>query len=850
MARSNPYSPSFNAGELSERLHARTDFNKYKNGVATCLNFVPLPEGGLMRRSGTRFIKELKSSSVKGRLKRFEFSTTQAYMIELGALFMRFYKNQANIVVADITGSITNGTFDADVSSWTDKDTGGTAASTWNAAGYMALLGDGTEYAWRQQTVASITNGTAYSLKFRVIGAPGDEAILRIGTADGGTQIVNDRSFPVGYHVYTFTATATTIYLGFRSKVAKTIGIDDVSFLDNAPVEIDTPYAAADLYTLEGPQSADVLYLFHASYPTYKLQRYGHTSWSLVEVAWQDGPYMDENPTLSATTPTTLTFGAATGLGVTVTASAITGINENEGFKSTDVGRVIRMTDDATVNWGWAVITGFTSTTVVTVDVKRTVTSLAAEKKWRLGSFSGTTGYPSCSGFFEQRLFAANTTKQPQSFWASQTGDFENMAPDSPNAAGTTWAGAVEDDDALDYTISADDVNAIIWLSAGDDVLAIGTVAGEWLPSSSGAVLTPSDIVVRRQTTHGSARVQPVRVDNAVLFVQKAARKLREFTFSYESDGYQAFDMTRLAQHITLGGIVEMAFAEEPNSLLYYVRNDGVLCTMTYRREEDVVGHARHIIGGAFSTGNAVVESVAIIPGNNGSGQVRDSTKRDEVWVIVKRTINGSTKRYVELFEEDFEGPNPAEYDTDAAWETAMLSAQTDAYYSDSIITYDSTATATITGLDHLEGQTVKVLADGATHPDKTVASGSITLERTASTVQVGLGYTHRMKTLKHEGGTAAGSAVGKTKQFSAVTYVLLNAMTLAFGRDLDNLREIDFREVGDDTDSAVALFTGEYYAEFEDDWKPDARICIESDTPAPFTLLALAPEIDIKEII
>lgn len=848
--RTNPYSPSFNAGELSPRLHARTDFSKYRNGVAICLNLIPLAEGGLMRRAGSRFVAELKSSANKGRLKRFEFSTTQAYQIEMCDFALRFYKNQARIATVNITGSIANGTFDTDLTSWTDKDTGGSAASTWNAAGYMALVGDATEYAWRQQTVASITNGLAYTMKFRVRGAPGSDVALRIGTSDGGTQIVNDRIFQVGYHVYTFTATATTIYIGFRALAARTVGIDDVSFLDNAPVEVDAPWAIADVYQVEGPQSADVLYLFHASYPTYKLLRYGHTSWSLVEVPWEDGPWLPENPTEDNTTPTTLTFSAATGYGVTVTASSTSGINDDEGFKTTDIGRSIRLSEDSTINWGWAVIVGWTSTTVVTADVKRTVAVTTAEKTWRLGAWSGTTGYASCGAFFEQRLFAAGSSHQPQSFWASQTADAENMSPDSENAAGTAWDGTVEDDDALDYTISADEVNAIKWMSSGDDTMVIGTTGGEWKPSSNGAVLTPSDIVVRRQTTHGSAAVQPVRIDSTVLFVQKAARKIREFAFSFDTNGYQALDMTRLANHITAGGISELAFAEEPNSLVYYVRADGTLCTMTYRREEDVVGHARHILGGSFGSGNAVVESVSVIPGTNGAGQVQDSTHRDEVWLIVKRTINGSTKRYIEVLEEDFEGPVPGEYDDEDDWTAAMLDAQTDAYYVDSVITYDSTATTSITGLDHLEGQTVKILADGATHPDKTVTSGAITLEIEASTVQVGLGYTHRMKTLKFEGGTQAGTAVGRTKKVYGLTFVLLDSATLSFGPDADNLREVDFREVADEMDSAAPLFTGEYYQKFDGKWQTDPRMFLESDSPMPFTLLALAPQTDTKELV
>lgn len=844
MTKANPLYPSFNAGELSPRLHARTDFSKYPNGLETCLNLIPLSEGGAMRRAGTRYVAEVKSSSVKSRLRRFQYSTTQAYMIEIGNQVLRFYRYQAQITAADITGSISNGTFPTDLTGWTDKDSGGTAASTWNASGYMALLGDGTNYAWRQQTVTSITNNGVYTLKFRVIGSPGDEVLLRVGTSDGGGEIVADRAFPTGYHCYTFTATATTIYLGFRTTAAKILGIDDVAFIDATAVEIDTPYLEADLPTIEGPQSADVLYLFHPSYPTYKLERFGHTSWSLVEVDWQDGPWLTMNATA-----TTMTPSATTGKGITITASAVTGVNSGQGFLTTDVGRLIRIDNPASgINWGYARITGWTSTTVVTADVKRAFGATSADARWNLGSWSATTGYPSVGAFFEQRIYAANTTTQPQTFWASNTGDFEVFSPDSPTTAGL-WDGTVQDDDGLDYTISADDVQAIRWLSPGEDTLVIGTASGEWVPSSTGAVLTPTDIAVRQQTTHGSAQVQPVRVGNIVLFVQRAKRKIREFGFSFQVDGFQAPDMTRLAQHITSGGIVEMAFAEEPNSLLYAVRNDGALLTMTYRREEDVVGWARHQIGGVFGSGRAVVESVAVIPGADGSGQVHDSTDRDEVWLIVKRTINGATKRYIEVMEFDFEGPSQGEYDDIADWETAMLAAQKDVYYADSIITYDGASTATLSGIDHLEGQTVKILADGAIVADKTVSSGVITLDEAASIVQIGLGYTHRGKTLKIEAGAVAGTAVGKTKVINGITFVLLNSHTLSFGPTPDALEARDFREVSDPMDSAAHLFTGERYYEFSGGWDNDVRVIFESDDPVPFCLLAMAPEITTNDI-
>lgn len=970
----NPIQGSFNAGELDEHLAARTDFSKYANGLEVAENVIPLPEGGLKRRPGSRYIAELKSSSVKGRLGRFQQSDTQAYVLELGEQIMRFYRIQGQIVSEDITAAITNGTFDSDVSSWTDQSGAGSSISHDSTNNRMSLTSNGTTNAHAEQQV---TNASAldHALKFTVYGAPGDAVALRVGTSSTGTEIVNDVSFGVGYHVYTFTATAADFYVQFLHGTGKTLGIDNVSLIDNSAIELDTPWTEAQIPDVNGPQSLAERYFFHPSHPTYKLTRADHDSWSLEEVAWQDGPWLENNEGL---TSTTLTPAATTGLGVNVTASAVTGINDGQGFISTDVGRLVRIDNPASgINWGWGVIVSITSTTVAVVDIKRAFGATSGDVRWRLGAWSGTTGYPSTGAFYEQRLFAANTTTKKQTFWASQTGDFENHSPDSPDAVSGNWDGTVEDDDALDYTLSADNAQPIVWLSPGENTLAIGTQAGEWTPSSVGAVLTPSDIRVGQQTTHGSANIQPVRVGHIVLFVQKAKRKVREFGFSFEVDAYRAFDMTRLARHITRGGITDMAFAEEPDTLVWAVRNDGQLLSMTFRREEDVVGWARHILGGRFygsmtqvwqaddtnetyvdettdandsgdadwtvfpaseavgdyvaightdpfdkivldyangtagvggavtweywsatgweplanvtdnttgftataadnlsvswtlpgnwkkrtiSTsvplyyvrakittvyttnpildqgyiaGDTVVESVTVIPGTNGAGQTQDSTDRDEVWITVKRTINGATKRFVEMFEGD--------------WETG--DAQEDAYFADSLLTYDGSPTASVTGFDHLEGETLKVLADGAVHPDVTVASGALALNDSYSVVQAGEGYKHKIKTLKLEAGARAGTAVGKTKQIFGVTFVVLNSHTLSYGRDSFNLTDIDFREISDAMDTAVPYFTGERFVEFDDDWEMDARMVIESDTPAPFTLLALTPEISTRDV-
>jgi hypothetical protein len=834
MARVNPLQPAFNAGEISPRMAARVDFNKYGAAAAICENMIALPQGGIMRRPGTRFVAEVKDSASACRLLRFEFSTEQAYVIEAGEGYCRFYRNQGRITLGATGAAIANGTFTTDISGWVDRSGAGSSIAHDAGNGRLSLVSNGTTYAHAEQGVATSHASEEHVLAFRTFGAPGDEVLLRIGTSSTGGEIVNDVPFATGRHVFAFTPPASPFYVQFRHKTAKALQLDDVSILPAGPLELATPFAAAELSALQSAQSADVAYLCHAAHPVQKLARSGHTSWSLVEVAFDDGPWLAEN----ADSARTLAAAATSGLGIAVTASG------HAPFVSSDVGRSLRLSH-GTSEPGWAVIVGYVSASQVTVDIRRAFASTAATTDWQLGAWSTATGYPQAVAFFEQRACYAKTANQPQTFWMSQSADLENMRPDSRDGA----VNAVQDDDALDFTMAAERVDVIQWLSPGAK-LVIGTSGGEWIVQSSGPVVTPTDISVKRQTTHGSAALPAVRVGPTALFLQRARRKIREFTYDFQVDGYQAPDLTILSDHVTQSGLTELAYQEEPDSVLWCVRADGQLACMTYRRDEDVIGWTRQIVGGTFQGGNAAVESVAVIPGNDDPGQVFASSDRDEVWIVVKRTIGGAIRRTIEFFERPFTGPDPRAYATDAAWRAAVLAAQCDAFYVDCGLTYDGAPTATVSGLDHLGGETVKVLADGAVHPDCTVAGGAITLDAPASKVQVGLGYAHTFECLKIDAGASAGTAVGRTKRIHGITLVLLDSMNTRIGPDRTRLTALEFREVGDAMDTAVPLFTGERYVELEGDYQLDTRFMIRDDSPGPFVLLAAAPALKTNELV
>ena len=393
----------------------------------------------------------------------------------------------------------------------------------------------------------------------------GDEVV--ISGVSGMTEVNGKRFLVAGKTTNTFQLTdkdGTNI----NSSAFTTYSSGGVS---NKVFEITTPYTTAQLFDIKFAQSADVMYITHPAHEVEKLSRTGHTSWTLADVDFTKGPMQDAN-----TTTTTLNPGAtAIGTGVSLAASATTGINSGSGFLSTDVGRFVF------IHGGYAKITGVTDTTNATITIISTLSASTATADWRLGAFSDTTGHPSCVTFFEQRLVFAGTTNQPQTIFFSRSGDYENM---DANLGGT-----VADDDAIIYTIASNQVNAIRFMTA-TRTLILGTAGGEFTVSGGGtdSAVTPTNILIKKQSNHGAANVDAIAVGNATLFLQRAKRKVRELAYNFDVDGYIAPDMTILAEHVTESGLTQMSYQQEPNQIIWGVRSDGELIGLTYQREQQV----------------------------------------------------------------------------------------------------------------------------------------------------------------------------------------------------------------------------------------------------------------------
>ena len=757
MARVAVQLTNFTGGELSPRLDGRNDLAKYPTGLKTLENFVVYPHGSAARRSGTQFVAEVKNSSAKTRLIPFEFSTTQTYMMEFGNQYIRFYKDNGQILESNVTISGATQANPVVVTATGHSYSNGDEISITGVAGM-------TELNNKRYLVANKTTNT-----FEITNVD--------GTNINGT----------GFTAYTSGGVANRVY------------------------EITTPYLTAELFDIKFAQSADVMYITHPNHEVEKLSRSGHTSWTLTDVDFTDGPYLDENITTTTLNPGSHTVGT----GVAVVASAVTGINGDTGFQATDVGRLIRFRD------GYMKVTARADTTNITVEIIEDLGSATASTDFALGAFSDTTGHPSCVTFFEQRLVFAATLNNPQTIYFSKSGDYENM---NENRGGT-----VADDDAIIYTIASNQVNAIRFMTA-TRTLIIGTAGGEFAVSGGGTdvAITPTNILIKKQSNHGAANVDAIPAGNATLFLQRAKRKLRELAYNFDVDGYVSPDLTILAEHITEGGLTQISYQQEPNQIIWGVRDDGELVGLTYQREQQVVAWHRHKFGGTFgsgasATGFGVCESVATIPTDNSEYQT---------YVIVKRTINSVTRRYVEYIND---------FDFDETDDTTFN-------FLDSQLEYSGSAATTISGLDHLEGQTVSVLADGSTHPDKTVTSGSISLDRSATKVKVGLSYTSLLQTMRLDAGSQDGTSQGKTKRIFDITIRLYESIGVEVGPDLSNMERIPFRSSADAMDSGLGVFTGDKEVEFRGNYETDGFIFVRQTQPLPLTILSLYPRLQTND--
>ncbi len=508
---------------------------------------------------------------------------------------------------------------------------------------------------------------------------------------------------------------------------------------------------------------------------------------------------------------TVLSFSSGAGAAVDARNVSETGIEDDGDAQyrviyadeTADDTVSVYFSTDQTEHVGVVKITAITDSTTATGTVLATLASTDATHKWCEGAWSNYRGWPGTVAFFEDRLMFGGNTAQPDTIWGSVSSEYEDFS-----------AGA-DDSDAVIFTLSSRQVNKIEWL-VGKDKLLIGTSGAEWtIAGGTDEPLTPSNVIAKQHSTYGSANLQANLANESILFFQRGSEKMRELAYNWELDSYVAPDMTILANFVTDTGITDTAFQRTPNSILWTTRTDGELPIFSYERAENITAWSRMItqtnLAGTLTDSD--IESVAVI---NGSPE-------DEVWVIVKRTIQTLPVRYIEQFQPRDFGDSE------------------DAIFVDSCVTYDSTASSAMTGLDHLTGQTVYVLADGVQFDTELVAGGAITLSlddvtTTASTVQMGLGYEVQLRTMPLSW-VGPQSIQGKQKKIGEVISRWYKSGDFSIGRDVDTLQSYSITNQTTDIDRKT----------FPPGWDRNGYIFIYQLSPEPLTILSLAIEFNLR---
>lgn len=547
-----------------------------------------------------------------------------------------------------------------------------------------------------------------------------------------------------------------------------------------APYEIATPFTEAMLFDLDFTQGADTMFLFQQSLAPRRLRRFGDTSWTLDVAPFTETPFVEPGTYPAAS----LTPSAKDPVGGTCTLTASVSV-----FVSGDVGSFVKVND------GIVKITSYTSGTSVAGVIKQALTSTVAapQDAWskHAPAWSATNGYPRTGTLYEQRLVMGGSPAYPQTIWGSSTGAYLDFTM------------GVNDDDAFAFTLASDQVNPIQYLASSRALVAF-TSGGEFTVAGGlEKPLAPTNAQVRQRSNYGCSRVRPVRIRDVEVFIQRAGAKVRTFGYNVSTDDWTAPDIAVMAEHLTQAGIVDVCWQQEPTSIVWLVRADGVLVSITYDKDQDVVGWAAHTGFDGF------VESVASIP-------AYDS---DELWMVVRRTINGSTKRYVERLDPS----------------VLLDSAK---------VTTAGSPTTVWTGLGHLEGKAVDVVGDDAYAGRYTVASGQITTSKAYTTAKIGLPFENVVELLNPEIQTGMGSASGNYMRTSEVTarfFETTGAMV--------NGKPLVFRKFGSNaTVEKPQLFSGVERIESLGWERGEAELAISQDKPMPFHLLSITRKFTVND--
>lgn len=547
--------------------------------------------------------------------------------------------------------------------------------------------------------------------------------------------------------------------------------------------QITCPYSEAELPFVKKCQVGTKVYFTHPDHPPKVLNRIDDTNWTLTDVAFVYNAVTEETysnywirfkiirGTVDFEKADSFTINSSTGA---VTAGTNTGN-----------GTIAKIEIDASAP---------AETWTVTLYYKN-----ENIQEWTVsGSVSGTmivdwhtNTYPAAVAVFQQRLYFGGTLKDPQKIWGSRIGDYVDLTRSK------------NDNDGIQLTPDSGEFDQIVHLVSTLQLLPLSYSTEYSITGGSAKGITPTNYKLSSQTNHGADDVVPIKIGNQILFVPRGQKSLRAIGYSITEDVNLAPDVSIYAEHLLQSGIKDQTFAQDPNYIALLVNGDGDLLTLTHIKDFNITAWSKLTTVGNY-------ENVETIP----------RSAIDEPYVIVNRTINSVTKRYIEYMD----------FATGAQTQSAMFATSV-------------TPTAVWSGLDYLEGMTVDILADGYVHPQLTVSGGSITLLYDASSVEIGIPYQSKITLLHPSVALPDGTSQGRTISVHEVSVRLQDTLGLWVNGEIVD----EFRSFADDLNSQVSPFTGDMKIDTLG-WESPQNLVIEQRIPMDFTVLGVIQKITIND--
>lgn len=885
---------AFNRGLLSKFGAARIDLNRTAMSAEVMTNWMPRVLGSMSLRTGWQYLGATRSNGV-AKMLPFIFATDDVAQFEFTDAVLRVRISDALITRPAVTAAVTNGTFTSDVTGWTDSDESG-ATSAWATGGYLSLAGNGTNAAIRDQQVTVNETGIEHALRVVIGRGP---VVFRCGSVQGGEDYVSETALGTGTHSLAFTPTGN-FWIRFANTSIPASLVDSVTVEAAGVMELPTPWRTSNLSAIRKAQSGDVVYVACNGFQQRKIERRATRSWSIVLYEPTSGPFLIQNTSAITLTPSGITGD------ITLTASksifrsthvgtlfrisstgqlvsaALTGADQYSDpirVNGVDAQRVFSIsvagTFTATVTLqysvaepgSWVDVESYTVPTTKTYDdtldnqiiwyrigvkagnytsgtanvqlsfasgsitglVKLTdvATGTSASARvikalgnttgvsdWWEGAWSDYRGWPSTVVLAEGRLgwFGKDKT-----YW-SISDDYENFDDQVEGDAGT-----------ISRSIGEGPVDRIHWTLPLKRVL-IGT-GGSELTCRSSALdepLTPTNFNIKAFATQGSAVVDAVRVDNSGFHVEKSTTRVMQVSWNADAQDYTSEDLSLVVPDLNSVGITLLAVQRKPDTRIHCIRTDGTAAVIVFDKAENVICWIELETDGA-------IEDASVLPG----------VVEDQVYYVVRRTINGSTVRYVEKWSME-----------------AECDGQPTGYLADAHYRYAGAETTTITGLSHLEGRQVVVWGWNTANPflsqdgneigrdlgTYTVSGGTITVSAAVTNACVGLYYEAPFMSTKQSFAAALGTPIGVRKRIAQVALILRNmhAQGLQFGGDFDHLDDIPLDDLPRDSNDEPDI--DHVFEEYDNNmtslngtWDTDSRICLKAFAPRPATVLACA---------